>query len=278
MENKFSCCTFIKNSFEIDVELELWIRHHASLFDEVVVADTGSTDGTIKLLKKLANEINNLLVISKEVKDTGNNKWYRDCKDVAIENATWNNIIYLDADEYLHEAFVPKVYSYITRWSQGINYNGALCYRQFVGNLFTEAQGWNYIWQLRIFRKDVPYKSSIDGANFVNIGYTPFFRPQIILYHYGYVKDKKKQTKKGTIQQLRHKDHRASVIAQETDIKEFDEYIPIPILLDSNAIKQIDGFPKIVAENPDKFWRYEVHKGDKELLEFYKERMKSVGA
>ena len=38
MEDKFSCCTFVKNGYWIDVETELWIRHHASLFDEVVVA------------------------------------------------------------------------------------------------------------------------------------------------------------------------------------------------------------------------------------------------
>lgn len=270
--SKFSCCTFVKNSFEIDVELELWIRHHASLFDEVVVADTGSTDGTIKLLKRLANDIDNLLVINQSVKDNGNNKWYRDCKKIAIENATHNNIIYLDADEYIHEAFVPRVYEYITKWAKGVRFNGALCYRQFVGNLFTEAQGWNYTWQVRIFRKDIPYKISIDGANFVNEGYSPFDRPQIILYHYGYVKDKKKQLKKCTIQHLRHKDHIASKLTQEKDIKQFDDYQPIDILLESNAIKQIDGFPKIVRENPEAFYRYEVHNGDDLLLEYYKIR------
>lgn len=275
MDEKFSCCTFIKNSFEIDVQLELWIRHHSILFDEVVVADTGSTDGTLKLLKKLADEIDNLLVVHKEVVDNGNNKWFRDCKKLAIDNAKYNNIIFLDADEYIHEAFVPRVYEYRRKWASGAKLNGALCYRQFVGNLFTEAQGWNYTWQVRVFRKDIPYKISIDGANFVNEGYMPFDRPQIIVYHYGYVKDKKKQSKKGTVQHLRHKNHKASIIAQEKDIEEYDEYHPISILLDSNPIKQIEGFPKIVAENPEAFYSHEVHKGDDILLEEYLRRHKN---
>ena len=272
MDSKFSCCTFIKNSFDIDVEMELWIRHHASLFDEVVVADTGSTDGTIALLKKLADEIDNLKVINQEIKDDGNNKWYRDCKKVAIDNATHDAIIFLDADEYLHETFVPKVYEYIEKWNNGTKLNGALTYRQFVGNLFTEAQGWNYTWQVRIFRKDISYKISVDGANFVNAGYTPFDRPQIVLYHYGYVKNRKKQSKKGSIQHLRHNDHTSVKDVNDRDIETFDEYHPFSIMMDSNIIKQIDGFPSIVAKNPDAFYRYKVSDGDDKLLKYYKER------
>ena len=196
MENKFSCCTFVKNSFDLDLELELWVRHHCSLFDEVVVADTGSTDGTVELLKKLADEIENLKVVHKEIVDNGNNKWYRDCKKLAVDEATHDAIIFLDADEYIHEAFVPRVYGHIKTWESGTKINGALIYRQFVGNLFTEAQGWNYTWQVRIFRKDLPYKISIDGANFVNNGYLPFDRPQIVVYHFSRVKNKKKLSKK----------------------------------------------------------------------------------
>lgn len=272
MEKKFSCCTFVKNGYEIDVETELWIRHHSELFDEVVVADVGSTDGTIELLQKLAEEIDNLKVVVKNISDSGNNKWFRDCKKFAIEQATNSAIIFLDIDEYLHEAFTEKVYDFVDKWNQGAKLNGALVYNQFVGNLFTKAEGWNYTWQVRVFRKDIPYNISIDGANFVNSGYTPFDRPQIVLYHYGYVKDKKKQLKKCTVQNLRHTDHAASVAAHEKEFNEYDEYNPIDILLDSNASKLIDGFPKIVMENPDNFWRYEVHNGDAELLDFFKIR------
>ena len=84
MNNKFSCCTFIKNAKEIDVEIELWIKHHCSLFDEVVVADTGSTDGTLDILKRLTDEYANLKVVYRVIEDKGNNKWFRDCKQFAI--------------------------------------------------------------------------------------------------------------------------------------------------------------------------------------------------
>jgi len=276
MEDKFSCCTFIKNGFEIDVETELWIRHHAELFDEVVVADTGSTDGTVKLLKRLANEIDNLMVVHQEIEDRGNNKWYRDCKKLAIDKATHKNIIFLDADEYIHEAFVSRVYEYPKKWRKGMKVNGACTYRQFVGNLFTEAQGWNYTWQVRIFDKSLPYKIFLDGANFNNRDWISIDRPQIILYHYGYVKHKKKQLKKCTIQNLRHNNHQSVEIADKKCVEEYDEYNPISILMESNAIKQIDGFPKIVRENPDAFYRYEVHKGDDKLLEYYKKRQRDL--
>lgn len=274
MDDKFSCCTFIKNGYDIDVKIDLWARHHAKLFDQVVIADTGSTDGTLELLKKLTDELSNLKVVSAKIVDSGNNKWFRDCKKLAIDHAKFSNIIFLDADEYLHEAFVPRVYNYINMWNKGGKLNGCLKYKQFVGNLFSEAEGWNYPWQVRIFRKDIPYKISIDGGNFTNQGYTPIDRPQIILYHFGYVKDKKKQTKKGTIQQLRHNNHSASVEANKKEIEEFDEYQCMPILMDSNSVKVIDGFPNTVADNPDAFFRYEVHSGDLQLLQYFKHRRK----
>jgi len=177
-------------------------------------------------------------------------------------------IIFLDADEYLHEAFLPRVYGYINAWNQGAKINGACLYKQFVGNLFSEASGWNYVWQVRIFRKDMPYKISIDGANFINREFSPNDRPQIFLYHYGYVKDKKKQTKKVTVQTLRHNDHAGSIEAGKMKVEDCSPYNPVSILLDCNIVKHIGGFPKIVADNPDHFYRYAIDDLDEELFKF----------
>lgn len=267
-----SCVTFIKNAIENDFPIDLWIEQHAPLFDEIVVLDTGSIDGTDKWLETLEEKYPNLLYVQEKIEDKGDNKWYRDCKEAAFKKASYNNIFFLDADEFLHENLADRVYQCIEHWRNNVKCTFAILYRQFIGNLFTEACGWNYIWQSRIFRRNLPVALSEDGANFYNKDCgVEIARPQIIVWHYSYVRNPQAQNKRVRVQNGRQFDIKESLEHMDKPITDYkDKYDYDYIIKESTIVKHIGGFPKVVRENPERFYKEKIDAIDEQLLKIVK--------
>jgi glycosyltransferase involved in cell wall biosynthesis len=257
----------------LDTRPDLWIEQHAPLFDEVIVLDTGSTDGTIELIESIEDKYENLTFIKSYIKDDGTNAWFRKCKRLAVDYAKYNHIIFLDVDEYLHEKFRDRVYNFENRWKRGERVNGSISYVHLIGNLFNQMQGWSFPWQVRIFRKDHKYTVSKDGGNFDNIAYRKTARPLMFVYHFTRVKDKKKQMKNNLAQTSRHNNPDKSVEYNNKSYKYYKDFDPNGIIEEVNIAKRIGGFPKVVAENPKKFYKYAIDEKDEKLLKFYMEEM-----
>ncbi|WP_166243647.1 glycosyltransferase [Paenibacillus turpanensis] len=91
----------VKN--ELDV-IESFVRYHCNIFDGMVIVDNGSSDGTLSILNKLADEGLQIHIYSDP-----STEYTQDKKMTAIMNDTFQKfnpdlIVPLDADEFLIQA------------------------------------------------------------------------------------------------------------------------------------------------------------------------------
>lgn len=87
---RISACMIAKNE---ENTIERCIHSYKSIVSEIIVVDTGSTDNTVNIAKKCGAKIFHF-------------KWNDDfsaAKNFALDNATGDWIIFLDADEYFDE-------------------------------------------------------------------------------------------------------------------------------------------------------------------------------
>jgi len=82
---QLSICTFVKNEIRT---LENMIRSVMPIAGEIIIVDTGSTDGTKEIARTLATRY-----LEKEMTDFG------DIRNYTLEQATFPWILMLDADE-----------------------------------------------------------------------------------------------------------------------------------------------------------------------------------
>lgn len=87
---KLSACLIVKNE---ERNIKRCIESFKTVVDEIIVVDTGSEDTTIEIAKKLGGKIYHY-------------KWENDfskARNYALDKATGDWIIFLDADEYFYE-------------------------------------------------------------------------------------------------------------------------------------------------------------------------------
>lgn len=264
-----SCCTFIKDAIYNDLPIDLWIQQHSSIFPDVVVVDTGSQDGTYEMISEYDIK-SNVRIMRIPIEDKGDNDWFRECKVAAINQTKYNAVLFLDADEFIHEDEAPYIFQRAQMMFQR-NVDYGLSYRQFIGNLFTQIHGlrFGYYAQNRLFRKDKEYTIHVDGANFWNKNCMHGQCPAKI-WHYGYVRDPKSIGWKTHIQKNRFKDHdEAAKTMKEGLPKDRKPYIPQD-LLEEPRWKVLGKFPKVVRENPERFFKFQMDDIDSELMVNYK--------
>src|SRR5690625_4398186 len=83
-----SLCMIVKNEEEV---LERCLRSVKDLVDEINIVDTGSTDNTVDIAKKLTDRVYHF-------KWTGK---FKDARNESFKKATKDYILYLDADDVL---------------------------------------------------------------------------------------------------------------------------------------------------------------------------------
>ena len=150
--------------------------------DEIVVIDTGSTDGTIDIVNNFSHP--NLQLIAHEWQDD-----FAEARNVGLAAIASDWVIWLDADEYLHEEDVAVV-----REAAGLyaSLNEALILRPVVVNLLANHQTSTSYDTSRMFPTHAGLR--FWGRIHEQIGSasgdaTRFLRPavRIRLYHDGYL-------------------------------------------------------------------------------------------
>lgn len=100
---RISACVITKNE---EQNLPLWLDSMKRIADEMVVVDTGSSDGTVELAKAAGARVEFF-------------PWVNDfaaAKNYAIEQASGEWILFLDADEYFPVEQCPRVSSAIEKY------------------------------------------------------------------------------------------------------------------------------------------------------------------
>lgn len=129
---RLSLCMIVRD--EIDC-LQRCIDSVKDTVDEIVIVDTGSTDGTLEMAKRYASKLEQIA-------------WRDDfsyARNASIELATGDWILQLDADEYLREESCPELL-------QAIRKLDMLAYNLAVRNHFEEGRC-EIFYPARLFRR-----------------------------------------------------------------------------------------------------------------------------
>ncbi|MBN2881238.1 glycosyltransferase [Candidatus Woesearchaeota archaeon] len=92
--------------------IELYVDSHAPYVEEVLIYDTGSTDGTLDVLEKLQNRHSNL-----EIMTTTESKGFATWRNDLIENTKTGAILMLDDDELITPENIKLLHAYINHYS-----------------------------------------------------------------------------------------------------------------------------------------------------------------
>lgn len=146
---RISACVIVKNE---EKNIAHWLDNMRHIADEIIVVDTGSTDNTLAILQKAGIKPYHFT-------------WCNDfaaAKNYAIQQATGDWIVFLDADEYFDAKSVQCFRSEMARYHRNKKIGAIMC--QLV-NIDTDNRNKiiDTMIQVRIFRnsKDIRYKNPV---------------------------------------------------------------------------------------------------------------------
>ena len=188
---RLSQCMIVKNEEE-NIERALsWAKDIA--FEQIVV-DTGSTDRTVELAKKMGAKVVHF-------------EWIDDfsaAKNYAIEQASGNWIAFLDADEYLAKADASKLVSLLSQLERDSMLRGQCIVLSFpLANVDENGKPVSIYKQERVFRNmpQVRYTGKIHERLSVSAENVVFVDKMTII-HTGYTKAQQNRGKAGRNIQL----------------------------------------------------------------------------
>lgn len=174
---KISACYMVKNE---ELNLPRSLDSIKNAVDEIIVVDTGSTDNTIQIAESY-----NAKVIQTQWQDD-----FSTPRNLAIDNATGDWIIFLDADEFF------KFPNQIKNAIKNISADTVIIPRIDIDE--DENRELNHDWSMRIFRNVdyLRYKGLIHehltNIKTGKINYI-FGSSELTIFHTGYAKSKIKQ-------------------------------------------------------------------------------------
>jgi glycosyltransferase involved in cell wall biosynthesis len=107
---KLSLYTGVKDGLFYDFHVEAMLRHHAPLFDEIIVNEGYSTDGTYEAITTIHP---NIQVHRFEWDRSDPAAWHRHFKNQARRLCTGEWCVLLDCDEFIPEWEFPRLRQYL---------------------------------------------------------------------------------------------------------------------------------------------------------------------
>ncbi len=193
----------IRNAVKLDYPVAEAIRSILPLCDQVVVAVGRSDDNTAELVRGIDPKVQIIETVWDDLQRHGGrvlaletNKAFAAVPD----EADW--CFYIQADEVLHEKYIPVVRAEMKRWLKDHRVEGLLFnYRHFYGSFDYVGDSWNwYRREIRIIRNDKRIFSYRDAQGFrkqpnkkLHVKLIP-----AEIYHYGWVREPKAMRRKHT--------------------------------------------------------------------------------
>ena len=138
MKQRISACVIAKNEA---ANIGRWLASVQPIADEMIVVDTGSTDGTADIARKGGAK-----VFSFAWRDD-----FAAAKNFALAQAAGDWILFLDAAAFFSEASIPRVRPPLARLSRDLRIAGVLC-RLVNIDLDDGGRRMTSLVQLRMFR------------------------------------------------------------------------------------------------------------------------------
>ncbi len=198
---KVSGFTIIRNAVKFDFPIVEAIKSILPVCDEVVVAVGNSEDDTLGLIKSIGSEKVKILetIWDDTLREGG--------KVLAVEtnkafkaispDSDWG--FYIQADECVHEKYLPTIKDSMLKWKDNPEVEGLLFnYLHFYGSYdyVGNSRKW-YGNEIRIVRNDKQIQSFRDAQGFRKNDRLLKVKPiEAWMYHYGWVKNPKTQLEK----------------------------------------------------------------------------------
>ena len=199
---KVSGFTIIRNAVKYDYPAKESIMSVLPAVDEFIVLVGNSEDETIELIKSIDSDKikiyhsvwdDNLRQGGKVLADETNKAF-----NLISQDSDW--CFYIQADEVMHEKYIPIVKEEMNKWKENQNVDGLLFnYHHFYGSY--DYIGESYRWyrkEIRIIRNNKNIYSYLDAQGFrkndnqkLNVKLLPAY-----IYHYGWVREPQKLQQK----------------------------------------------------------------------------------
>ncbi len=258
---KVSGFTFIKNATKLYIPLRESILSVLPLVDEFVIAvgDNDEDDTTIDIINSIDSNKIKLINTTWDTKKYIKNTEFARQTDIAKEACTGDWLIYIQADEAIHEEDYLTIKKALQKYQKDEFVEGLLFkYRHFWGdyNHFHTSHNW-YPKEIRIIKNNPKIHSWRDAQSFrkfEEFDYSPedynaergeklnVKLMDAYIYHYGYVRPPEMMTYKSKVM---HKNYHGSKKAEEIYAKEPEEFDYGPL----QKLKKFDGTHPSVMEN-----------------------------
>jgi len=209
---KVSGFTFVRNAIKYDYPVVESISSILPVCDEMIVAVGNSEDGTRDLVLSIGDPKIRIIDTTWDdsLREGGKvlaletNKAF----DAISPESTW--AFYIQADEVVHEDYLPEIMAAMNRWKsdpkvEGLvfNYTHFWGSYQYIGN----SRRW-YRREVRVVRNDKHIRSYLDAQGFRKDGKKLVVAPvNAFVYHYGWVKPPRaQQAKQVTFNRYWHSD------------------------------------------------------------------------
>lgn len=172
---KISACVIVKNE---EKNIGKWLSCASAIADEMIVVDTGSTDGTVEIVKSSNAKLHHF-------------SWCNDfatAKNYAIDKAKGDWIVFLDADEYFTEESQKKLRRVVNGYNKNKKIGGIMCRLTNI-NVDAHNRVIDSILQVRIFRNipDIRYYGKVhENLRNKNKNREMVFTKELEIYHTGY--------------------------------------------------------------------------------------------
>ena len=207
---KVSGFSFVRNGVSLDYPFIESIQSILPLCDEFIIAVGNSDDDTLARIEALQSpKIRIVPTVWDESLRTGGQILARQT-NIALDQATGDWAVYLQADEIVHELDLPEIRDTMARWIEDSRVEGLLfSYKHFYGSYrFVGASRRWYRNEVRIVRTGIGVRSWGDAQGFRRNGEK--LRVKAVnasIYHYGWVRPPQtQQVRQRSFHRLWHSD------------------------------------------------------------------------
>ncbi len=196
---RLSGFSFVRNAIELDYPIVEAIKSILPIVDEFVVACGDSTDGTTELVRSIEDPKIKIIETVWDPKDFVAGRSNAVQTNIALDACTGDWCIYLQADEVIHEKYLPVIVKACEKYLDDPRVEGfLLSYKHFWGDYFHYQ--WTHHWyrrEVRVVRNGIGVRSWGSAQGFrINGRKLRVIHIPAEVFHYGWVRDPLKMRRK----------------------------------------------------------------------------------